>query len=85
MKAIDIQDLKQIISSLTGLPAAEIKEDHTLIQDLSLDSLKFVELMAIMNEEYGVSIQEEEAVNLQTLGHIYTFIKEAQIQQQLKK
>ncbi|HAT8115569.1 TPA: acyl carrier protein, partial [Legionella pneumophila] len=51
MKITD-EELKKIISKLSGSKADDIQDDTALIEDLHLDSLKIVELLAILSEEY---------------------------------
>ena len=72
-----MDDLKRMCSNLSGVSAAEINERTALVEDLQLSSLKFVELIAIIGEEYGVAIDEDKAMNLQTVGDLYCLLKSA--------
>ncbi|KGP63973.1 acyl carrier protein [Legionella norrlandica] len=72
MKITD-EELKSIISKLSGAKASEIQADTALIEDLHLDSLKIVELLAILGEDYQLEITEEDAMNFHTYKDLYDF------------
>ena len=78
MNAIDFNQIKSIVSRLSGVPEKDIHKDSALIEDLHLDSLKFVELMAIMAEEFQAEIKEEDALNIQTVGQLHQFVEQSQ-------
>ncbi|HHF7368526.1 TPA: acyl carrier protein [Legionella bozemanae] len=66
-------ELKNIISKLSGTKAEEIHNDTALIEDLHLDSLKIVELLAILSEEYNLTVTEEDAMNFHTYKDLFAF------------
>ncbi|MFO3150380.1 phosphopantetheine-binding protein, partial [Legionella pneumophila serogroup 1] len=70
MKITD-EELKKIISKLSGSKADDIQDDTALIEDLHLDSLKIVELLAILSEEYQLEVSEEDAMNFHTYKDLY--------------
>ena len=72
MKITD-SELKNIISKLAGSKAEEIHDDTALIEDLHLDSLKIVELLAILSEEYNLTVTEEDAMNFHTYKNLFDF------------
>lgn len=53
-------------------PATLTPESH-LIDDIGLDSLDSVDLIAAMQREFQVKVPENEARQLRTLGDIYAF------------
>ncbi|MCE0724657.1 MULTISPECIES: acyl carrier protein [Legionella] len=66
-------ELKNIISKLSGMKEEEIHNDTALIEDLHLDSLKIVELLAILSEEYNLTVTEEDAMNFHTYKDLFEF------------
>lgn len=50
--------------------------DTTIKEDLKADSLDVVELMMDLEESFGVTISDEEAVKLSTIGDIIKYIEE---------
>ncbi|VEB39276.1 acyl carrier protein [Legionella cherrii] len=75
MKITD-SELKKIISRLSGAKADEIHDDTVLIEDLHLDSLKIVELLAILSEDYNLTVTEEDAMNFHTYKDLFDFTQE---------
>ena len=72
MKITD-SELKNIVCKLSGSKIDEIQDDVALIEDLHLDSLKIVELLAILSEEYNLAVTEEDAMNFHTYKDLYDF------------
>jgi acyl carrier protein len=66
-------ELKEIIVRLSGAKADEIHDDTALIEDLHLDSLRIVELLAILSEEFNLSATEEDAMNFHTYKNLFDF------------
>lgn len=66
-------ELKSIIAKLSGSHADEIHGDTALIEDLHLDSLKIVELLAILSEEYNLTVTEDDAMNFHTYKDLFDF------------
>ncbi len=51
-----------------------ITEDASFVDDLGADSLDIVELVMALEEEFGVSIPDEEAENIKTVGDAVAYI-----------
>ncbi len=56
-----------------GMKPSEIKESDQFTTDLGADSLKSIELVAAYEEEFGISVKEEEALKVQTVGGAIDF------------
>jgi acyl carrier protein len=80
MKISD-SELKDIICKLSGAKPHEILDDTALIEDLHLDSLKIVELLAILSEEYQLSVSEEDAMNFHSYKNLYDFTQKRQMEE----
>ncbi|MDY4488325.1 MAG: acyl carrier protein [Candidatus Limivicinus sp.] len=52
--------------------------DTNLIDDLGADSLDVVELIMSIEDEFGVSISDEEAANLVTVQRIVDYVEKIQ-------
>ena len=59
-----------VVSRATGLPKDRLSHERGLGQDLGLSSLERVELLASLEEHYGVGLDETEFAELTTLGEI---------------
>lgn len=55
------------------LTPEEIKETDQFAMELGADSLKSIELVAAFEEEFGLSVVEEEALKVQSVGGAIDF------------
>ena len=67
--------VKELISKQLNKPVADITEDKEVVKDLGADSLDVVEMLMNLEEECGITISEEDAVNIKTVGDIITLIE----------
>lgn len=72
MKITD-SELKAVICKLSGSKVEDIQDDTALIEDLHLDSLKIVELLAILSEDYNLPVSEDDAMNFHTYKNLFDF------------
>lgn len=54
----------------------KLTPDTRFIEDLGADSLDIVEFMLRLEEEFDFEINEQDLVNIQTVGDVVTYIKE---------
>ena len=52
--------------------------DTKIKEDLNADSLDVVELMMDLEENFGITISDEEATQMSTIGDIVKYIEEHQ-------
>ena len=68
--------VKQIIIDELGVDEAEVTPNARFIDDLGADSLDTVELVMEFEEEFDITIPDEEAEKIQTVGQAIDYIKE---------
>ncbi len=73
IKAIE-KRVVEIIGEQMGADKAEITRETSFINDLNADSLDTVELVMEFEDEFDMSIPDEEAEKIQTVGAAIDYI-----------
>ena len=64
----------EIVSEQMGVDKAEVSRETSFINDLNADSLDTVELVMEFEDEFDMSIPDEEAEKIQTVGAAIDYI-----------
>ena len=67
--------VKAIVAEQLGVDEAEITPETSFVNDLNADSLDTVELVMEFEDEFDMSIPDEEAEKIQTVGDAIEYIK----------
>lgn len=70
--------VKQIIVDKLSVSEDEVTNEASFQQDLGADSLDQVELIMKFEEEFNVTIPEEESTKIATVGDAIAFIENLQ-------
>ena len=70
------QKVIEIVSEQMGVDKSEVTRETHFINDLNADSLDTVELVMEFEDEFELSIPDEEAEKIQTVGQAIDYIKE---------
>lgn len=74
----EIQDkVVAIVSEQMGVDKGEISMDTSFVNDLNADSLDTVELVMEFEDEFELSIPDDEAEKIQTVGQAVEYIRKA--------
>jgi acyl carrier protein len=68
--------LKKIIVDQLGVDEKEVISNASFVEDLNADSLDLVELIMSLEEEFKVSISDEDAEKITTVQEAEDFIEE---------
>jgi acyl carrier protein len=71
------EKIKGVIVEQLGVDEDDVAEDAAFVDDLGADSLDIVELVMALEEEFGVSIPDEQAEKIKTVGDAVDFIVES--------
>jgi acyl carrier protein len=66
----------EIVSEQMGVDKSEVTRETSFINDLNADSLDTVELVMEFEDEFDMSIPDEEAEKIQTVGAAIDYIVE---------
>ena len=75
IKAVESKVI-EIVSEQMGVEKSEITRETSFINDLNADSLDTVELVMEFEDEFDMSIPDEEAEKIQTVGAAIDYIVE---------
>ncbi|HMC07183.1 MAG TPA: acyl carrier protein [Solirubrobacterales bacterium] len=64
------------LSTELEVPIGEISESTRFRDDLDADSLDLYELVMELEDTYGISVSEEEAAGIETVGQAVDFVAE---------
>ncbi len=73
VKAVEAKVI-EIVSEQMGVDKSEISRETSFINDLNADSLDTVELVMEFEDEFDMSIPDEEAEKIQTVGAAIDYI-----------
>ncbi|MDI6844134.1 MAG: acyl carrier protein [Anaerosomatales bacterium] len=68
------QKVKDVIVDQLNVDEDEVTLEASFINDLGADSLDIVELVMALEEQFGISIPDEEAENIKTVGDAVDYI-----------
>ena len=68
--------IKEIIIDKLGIEESEITESASFTNDLGADSLDTVELIMEFEKEFNVSIPDEDAEKIGTVGDAISYLKD---------
>ena len=75
MADVNIQEkVIEIVSEQMGVDKSEVTPETSFINDLNADSLDTVELVMEFEDEFDMSIPDEEAEKIQTVGAAIDYI-----------
>lgn len=75
-KKVDKIEIKEMLARQLRIDVNEIEDDSNLVNDLGADSIDLVEMLMMIEENLGITITDEEAVELKTVRDVVDFIEE---------
>jgi len=67
------QRVKSVTARMLKVKIAEIRDSDRFAYELGADSLKSIELVAAFEEEFNLSLNEDQALQVQTVGGAVDF------------
>ena len=69
------EEVKKIIADITEVPVEKLTPDADFFNDLGIDSLKAIEIVAAFEKKYRIIIPEKDIPNIRTLKQITGYTK----------
>ena len=68
--------VKDVVSNVLKVESSEVTDDSNFIFDLGADSMQSVELVAGFEEEFDIEMDQDKALEIQTIDDAVKFIAE---------
>jgi acyl carrier protein len=66
--------VKKVVSRQLKVKPENIRDDSEFVKDLGAESIQSIELVAAFEEEFGITMDEDAALNIKTVGKAIEFI-----------
>lgn len=70
------KEVKKKVAEITELAEDKLKEDAKFVEDLGVDSMMALEIVASIEKKYKLSIPEEEIPRIRCLNDVYAILQE---------
>ena len=70
------EEIKEMIARQLRIDENSIDDDANIVTDLGADSIDLVEMLMMIEERLGITISDEEALELKTVRDVADFIEE---------
>ena len=82
-QAFTFDDIKRILVDRVGLNEDDVVDDpNATFDSMGLDSLAFVEVQLAMQQDYGITIEDEDAERITTVGEAIAFVNQKLAEQE---
>jgi len=65
----------QIVAKQLRIDPSEIDLNTDIVEDIGADSLDLVEILMAIEEEYDISVPDEEVVNFKTIRDLVEYVE----------
>ncbi|MEJ7654576.1 MAG: acyl carrier protein [Chloroflexia bacterium] len=72
----DYSKLKTMVAERLHVGEDEVTPEASFVEDLNADSLEVVELIMALEDEFGLTIPDEDAENIVTVQDALTYIEQ---------
>lgn len=69
------EEVRNLVSEIIEIPPEKLTNEADFIDDLNVDSLKAIEIVAAFEKKYRIVIPEEDIPKIRNLGTIIQYTK----------
>ena len=73
-----LEKIQAMLAEALNLPISKVTPDAKIVDDLGADSLDVVELLSQLEDEYGITIPDDEVENLVTVADVAAEVEKLQ-------
>lgn len=70
-----LKKVKEVVARVLKMDPEEIADDANFVFDLGADSMQSVQLVAAFEEEFGITMDQDKALSVQTVNAAADFIE----------
>lgn len=70
-----LEKVKELVAEQLGIKVDSIKPESNIIEDLGADSLDIIEMLMTLEDEYGITIPDDQISQVKTIGEIVNLIE----------
>ena len=71
-----VETIIDLLDKQFRIDPATIDADTNIVEDLGADSLEIVDMLMAIEENFGITVSDEEALTLKTVKDVADFIEE---------
>lgn len=71
---MSFEKVKKLLAEQLNISSDKIDMNSKVIEDLGADSLDVVEMLMVLEDEFNVTVSDEESLQLKTVGDIVNLI-----------
>ena len=71
---MSFEKVKKLLSEQLNIAPESVDMKSRVIEDLGADSLDVVEMLMVLEDEFNITVTDEESVTLKTVGDIVKLI-----------
>lgn len=72
---MQFEKLQQLLAEILGVDAGEIKPEKSFVGDFGADSLTLFQVLIGVEAQFGVTIEEEQAKEWNTVGQLWEYLQ----------
>lgn len=76
-----LEKIKELICNYVEVNREEITEESRFIEDLGFNSYDFVSMLGELEEEFGVTVDENDILEIHTVGEAVDYLTKLQKEQ----
>ena len=65
-----LKKIQEMLAEVLNISVDKVSADAKIVEDLGADSLDVVELLSRLEDEFGITIPDEDVENLVTVGDV---------------
>ncbi len=77
---MSIDKVTKLLAEQLNVDAKTIKPTSKIVEDLGADSLDMIEMLMALEDNFGISVPDDQVSSLKTVNDIVKFIESAKVE-----